>query len=157
MNWLNEVVSLDSKFRDPELLKAHQNLFAEKYSGAMSGSVSLMGYISYSLQVSKPELEKLFPIYLFRPLSTNDQHFKTTSSRENSKKQSLHVGVALVLRTSRLSDHPPILILRNVSRIELDWWLMLLSATAPTNQLWSATYILSLAVMCTFYCHVAWM
>ena len=52
------VTSLDSILRDPELLKEHQNLYAEKHTGAMSGSVSLMGYIPYSSQVSKPELEE---------------------------------------------------------------------------------------------------
>ena len=51
------VMSLDSISRDPELLKEHQILYAENHTGAMSGSVSLMGYISYSSQVSEPVLE----------------------------------------------------------------------------------------------------
>lgn len=55
------VISLDSIFRDSELLKEHQNLYAENHTGPMSGSISLMGYISYSLQVSKPELEGTIP------------------------------------------------------------------------------------------------
>ena len=53
------ILLFDSIFRDPELLKEHQNLYVEKQ---MSGSVSLMGYISYFSQVSRPELEEIISI-----------------------------------------------------------------------------------------------
>ena len=52
------VMSLDSMFKNPALAKEHQKLYAESHSGAISGSVSLMGYIPYSSQVSKTELER---------------------------------------------------------------------------------------------------
>ena len=63
------ILSSDSMFRDPELLKEHQNLYAEKQ---MSGSVSFMGYISYSSQVSKPELDEIISI-LSIPSFINEQ------------------------------------------------------------------------------------
>ncbi len=52
------VISLDSIFQDPAIAKEHQRLYTESYSGAMSGSMSVTGYIPYSSQVSKIELEE---------------------------------------------------------------------------------------------------
>lgn len=62
------VISLDSIFRGSELLKEHQNLYAENHTGPMSGSVSLMGYISYSSQVSKPGLEGTISNLYYYPI-----------------------------------------------------------------------------------------
>jgi choline dehydrogenase-like flavoprotein len=50
--------TIDSLLNDATLLQVHQKLYAETYSGALSGSVSLTGCISYSDCVSKAELEK---------------------------------------------------------------------------------------------------
>lgn len=41
------VISLDFIFRDSELLRERQNLYAENYTGAMSGSVSLMLHLVF--------------------------------------------------------------------------------------------------------------
>lgn len=42
------IMSVDSLFKDPALLKEHQSLYSRNYSGAQSGAVSLMGFIPYS-------------------------------------------------------------------------------------------------------------
>lgn len=42
------IMSVDSLFKDPALLEEHQSLYAKNHSGALSGSVSLMGFTPYS-------------------------------------------------------------------------------------------------------------
>ncbi|KAF7881883.1 uncharacterized protein EAF02_006571 [Botrytis sinoallii] len=53
-----DILSLDSLFRDPDLMAEHQKLYTESHSGVFSGAVSLTGYIPYSSQVDKTEFEE---------------------------------------------------------------------------------------------------
>ena len=64
------VMSMDSIFQDPALLHEHRKLYAESRSGAMSGSVSLTGYIPYCSQVSKIDLEGTITNVLCPPLKS---------------------------------------------------------------------------------------
>ena len=64
------VISMDSIFQDPALLQEHQRLYAESKSGALSGSVSLTGYIPYCSQVSKIEFEGTITDVLHPPLES---------------------------------------------------------------------------------------
>ena len=66
------VISLDSIFQDPAMAKEHQRLYTESYSGAMSGSMSVTGYIPYSSRVSKIELEETITSVSHSP-RVNDQ------------------------------------------------------------------------------------
>ena len=66
------LVSLDSLFQDPALLKEHLKLYAESGSGAPSGCISLTGFIPYSSQVDEQELEDT-RTKLILPLSAESQ------------------------------------------------------------------------------------
>ena len=66
------IMSLDSLFQDPALLKEHQKMYAEEHSGATSGCVSLTGYISYSSQTNDAELEQKIT-KVFSPQFANGQ------------------------------------------------------------------------------------
>ncbi|BCS02582.1 GMC family oxidoreductase [Aspergillus luchuensis] len=52
------VLSIDSILRDESLLKQHLRLLQEEQSGALSGPVSLMGFIPYGPQVSAERLNE---------------------------------------------------------------------------------------------------
>lgn len=49
-------ISTDSFRIDPALFREHQQLFQEKHDGALSGPISLMGFVPYASQTSYDEL-----------------------------------------------------------------------------------------------------
>lgn len=63
------IMSLDSVLRDPEVRAEHQRLYAESHSGALSGCISLTGFLPYSSLVGGDEMDATVDSILSRDVA----------------------------------------------------------------------------------------
>ncbi|KAL4812706.1 hypothetical protein BDW67DRAFT_188389 [Aspergillus spinulosporus] len=77
------IISADSLLMDPSLLEEHQSLYAKHGSGALSGSVSLMGFTPYSLLSIEARLAATTSRIL-EPLQSSQQNVVFQSKQQEA-------------------------------------------------------------------------
>nr|UBX54549.1 oxidoreductase [Aspergillus sp.] len=93
------IISVDSLLKSPALLEEHRKLYAEHGSGALSGSVSLMGFTPYSL-LSTP-----FQFGATTARILDSRHASRGPSRQNADFQSKQQeAIAARMRHPRSAD-----------------------------------------------------
>lgn len=93
------IISVDSLFRDPALLQEHQRLYAENHSGALSGSVSLMGFTPYSLHSTETQVNDTVA-RIFDAPSLSGERFQQNANYQRKQQE----AISSRLRNSQSAD-----------------------------------------------------
>ncbi|KAJ5639274.1 Glucose-methanol-choline oxidoreductase C-terminal [Penicillium longicatenatum] len=72
------LISVDSLFKDPALLEEHKNLYTKDHSGALSGSISLIGFTPYSLLSNEAQFDATITRIMGAPNVTGGQFEQNT-------------------------------------------------------------------------------
>ncbi|KGO36760.1 Glucose-methanol-choline oxidoreductase, C-terminal [Penicillium expansum] len=93
------IISVDSLLKDPALLQEHQRLYAENHSGALSGSVSLMGFTQYSLHSTETQVNDTVA-RIFDAPSIGSERFQQNANYQRKQQE----AIAGRMRNSHSAD-----------------------------------------------------